>query len=340
MWRRRRLWITLLAVPLLLVAADTVYWRIAERNLADGFAAWAAERQATGWHVAGGKPRSGGWPFAATLTIPGLTLDGGNADVTGGLSWTVERLVLRVSLLRPRILEALAEGNQRLRADGNPPMTYTAGQMRLVLPVGPKELPDFIDLAIDDVHVGDARLGSLKLHLDFDLAAQAGQAAVRFAVQAAAIVPPASARPLGEQVDSLSVDGALNGPLRPARTVTEQARAWRDAGGALVVRHLALTWGPLDLAASATLTLDDQLQWKGEGDARVRGYAEALDALAAHGAITRSAATAAKAILSLLATMPADGSAPTVDVPLTLRSRTLSMHEVPLLRLPELDWPQ
>ena len=77
----------------------------------------------------------------------------------------------------------------------------------------------------------------------------------------------------------------------------------------------------------------------GAASARVVGYAETLDSLAAHAAISRSAATAAKAVLSLLANSPDDGSPPDVEVPLTLRYRTLSMRQIPLVRLPEIEWP-
>ena len=108
------------------------------------------------------------------------------------------------------------------------------------------------------------------------------------------------------------------GRCRSGARLAEQAAAWRDGGGSLEIRHLALIWGPLDLTASATLALDDQLQPMGAGSARLVGYAETLDALAAHGAISRSAATAAKAVLSLLAHNPEDGSPPDVEVPLTL----------------------
>ena len=66
---------------------------------------------------------------------------------------------------------------------------------------------------------------------------------------------------------------------------------------------------------------------------------ETLDTLASHAAISRSAATATKAVLSLMAHNPEDGSPPDVEVPLTLQYRTLSMRQVPLVRLPELDWP-
>ena len=105
------------------------------------------------------------------------------------------------------------------------------------------------------------------------------------------------------------------------------------------VQNLVLNWGPLSLTGSATLALDDQLQPMGAGTSRVTGYAATLDALASGGALTRSAATAAKAVLSLMAGSPDNGATDDVDVPLTLQYRTLSMRQVPLLRLPEVDWP-
>jgi len=117
------------------------------------------------------------------------------------------------------------------------------------------------------------------------------------------------------------------------------AASWRASGGSLRIQDFQLLWGPLDFSASGTLALDENLQPEGEGNAHAVGYAETLDALATHAAISRSAATAAKAVLSLLASYPADGGAPSVDVPLTLKDRTLAMHQVPLLRLPQIDLP-
>jgi hypothetical protein len=131
----------------------------------------------------------------------------------------------------------------------------------------------------------------------------------------------------------------LNGPFQSAGNITSGAQAWRDGGGSLEVTHLAMGWGPLGLSSSATLALDDQLQPMGSGSARIVGYGEALDRLAAGGLLTRSAATAAKAVLSLLAGTGDGGEPSEVDVPLTLQYRTLSMRQVPLVRLPELDWP-
>ena len=345
MRRRRRLWVILLATPLILLAADTLYWWIAVSNLEHGFAAWQAERRAAGWSEQHATPTRGGWPLAATLVVPAMSLARGNPDSPGRQAWSAERLVLSVALARPGRLEIAAEGRQRLRLAGTAEVPLTADRLRLVLPLRAGPWPAFADLVADNLHAdtpigGDASVRSLRLHLDFSPEAQSGAPALEFSLKAEAISPPSGiVRPLGPRIANLEMDGALNGPVPVGRTLAEQAAAWRDGGGSLEVRHLALVWGPLDLTASATLALDDQLQPMGAGSARLVGYAETLDALAAHGAISRSAATATKAVLSLMAHSPDDGSPSDVEVPLTLQYRTLSMRQVPLVRLPELDWP-
>jgi hypothetical protein len=347
--RRRKLWIVLLAVPLLLAAADTLYWYVAVRSLENGFAGWLAERRALGWTATVGRTARGGWPLAATLTVRGVLLTGGEPDIPGGLSWRTERLILRTDLPRPGMLDVASEGMQRLRLADRPEFPYTADQLHLTLPLAAGGPPRSAAVAARNLRAGiptgsdataSVTVGVLDLRLDFKPTAQSGEAALGFALDASAIGLPATlARPLGPRVASLTLQGALDGPVLRTRAPRERAAAWRDGGGTLEVQHLAVNWGPLDLTAGATLTLDEQLEPMGTGSARIVGYAETLDALAAHGVISRSAATAAKAVLSLLAHTPEDGGPPDVEVPLTLQYRTLSMRQVPLLRLPEIDWP-
>ena len=168
---------------------------------------------------------------------------------------------------------------------------------------------------------------------------QAGPA-VSFVASAEAIALPNTVKwPLGSNISSMTVDGTLNGPIPRAPDMTAWAEAWRDGGGSLAISHLTMGWGPLGLTSSATLALDEQLQPMGSGSGRVIGYAPALDRLAAGGILTKSAATAAKAVLSLMAGAGDPDQPSAVDVPLTLQYRTLSMRQVPLVRLPELDWP-
>jgi hypothetical protein len=344
MSRRRKLWIILLAAPLVLLAADTLYWRIATRNLEAGFTAWANQRRATGWSEAHGTPVRGGWPLAATLTVPAISLAGGNSDIPGGLAWRADSLVLRVALPRPGLLRIAAKGTQRLRLAAKPEVSFTADRMDVEFPLQPSRVPPFLDVIVEHARGNtpgdDASVDSVRLHVDIRPEAQSGDPALAFALRAAAMtLPSGMAHPLGPHIASLTVDGALNGPVPLGRTPAERAAVWRDGGGSVEIRHLALMWGPLDLTGSATLALDEQLQPMGAASARVVGYAETLDSLAAHAAISRSAATAAKAVLSLLANSPGDGSPPDVEVPLTLQYRTLSMRQIPLVRLPDIEWP-
>ena len=344
MRRTRKLWLILLAVPLVLLVADTVYWRVVAGNLEHGFANWVALQKASGWTEENGPTSISGWPSAATLVIPALSLTRQGADTPTSFNWRAERVNVRIALARPTMLEITPEGQQQVRLAGNPLVTYTAGRLRLLMPLQSSNWPDFIDLIATNLRAetraGIASVRSLQLHLALHPEAHPGEPAAISSLHAADVgLPPGVVRPLGPNIAKLEMDVALNGPLPIGGTTAELATSWRDGGGSLEIQHLMLTWGPLDLTAGATVALDDQLQPMGAGTARIVGYAESLDTLAAHSMISRSAATAAKAVLSLLANAPDDGSRPDVEVPLTLQYRTLSMRQVPLLRLPELDWP-
>jgi len=111
MRRGLRWWIVLLAVPLVLLLADTLYWWIAVRNLERGYAAWEAYGRAAGWSVQHGAPVHGGWPLAATLAVPGLSLARGNSDAPERLAWSADRLLLRVELAWPRELGVAVDGH-------------------------------------------------------------------------------------------------------------------------------------------------------------------------------------------------------------------------------------
>jgi hypothetical protein len=150
---------------------------------------------------------------------------------------------------------------------------------------------------------------------------------------------PAARLPLGGSIASFALEGSLTGKLPDSGNVTRWAKVWRDGGGSVDVSHMSLAWGPLGVTASATLALDDQLQPMGSGSAKLVGYAETLDRLASTGVLTRSAAIAATAVLSLMAGTSDSDEPSSVEVPLTLQYRTLSIRQVPLVRLPELDWP-
>jgi hypothetical protein len=344
---RRSYWVTFVAIPVLLVAGETVYWRIAAERLRTGYQTWLAAQAAQGWDIGSGPLSVGGWPRSAALNVPNLTLRHSGPTVPGDLNVASAGVTLSVSLFDPGTLRLSLTGPTHVRAGDLPDVIVTGNTTSLSVPLQ-QDSPLSLALYGRDMRLEASTgawhvtVGLLNARAEFaaDPPADQSRPAATFAISSEAIALPSTYKwPLGPNISSLSTDGTLNGPLPGTRGVTSWAEAWRDGGGSLEIRHLAMGWGPLGLTGSATLALDDQLQPMGSGNGRIVGYAETLDRLAAGGALSKSAATAAKAVLSLMAGTTDTDDSPSVDVPLTLQYRTLSMRQVPLVRLPELDWP-
>ena len=130
----------------------------------------------------------------------------------------------------------------------------------------------------------------------------------------------------GQQVDELGLDVHLTRPPPPGALPVERARAWRDAGGRAVLSRLLLRWGPLDATGQGTLTLDERLQPRADATLIASGVAPALDALARNGTIPAGGATAAKAIIAILAA-PAPGAP--VRLPVQLADGVLTVAASP-----------
>jgi hypothetical protein len=346
---RRTYWVVMAAVPALLLTADVVYWRVASERLRGGLQDWIAARRAAGWEIEAGPAALGGWPRAAAVSLPSLHMRHTGSDVPGDLDWSSSGLALSVALYLPHDIDIRFSGPQHLRIGSAPDTVLTADTMGAVAPLR-QDGPGVFDLHANGLRVepaaGPWHVTAGLLDAQASLSPASGgdpgqaQQSVTFAVSMEAIALPAGFKwALGRNISSLSTEGTLNGPFPPAGEIAAWARAWRDGGGSLEISHLTIGWGPLGLTSSATLALDDQLQPMGSGSARVVGYADSLDRLAAAGMLTKSAAIAAKAVLSLMAGTGDTDEPTAVDVPLTLQYRTLSMRQVPLVRLPELDWP-
>lgn len=349
-WRamRRWLWMIPLALLLAVVIADTAVWYVVVQQMRNGLDAWVAARRADGWTVSATAPEAGGWPIAATLTLRDLELRGGNADIPHGLSWRADRVELRLSPDDSKTLHIAAAGLQDIRIGDSPTIAYSADRLELLVPL--QAPPDAQPLGLHGtalrahVPVADATdmltIASLDMDAVVDPTAGRGQSLLSITARAQTIdLPPRADWPLGPDIRALRIAATLQGPASDAPQLAARAAAWRDGGGALELQHVEAEWGPLALDGKGTLTLDPQLQPTGAATADVIGYAATLDALAQHGVLSNSAAVAAKAVLSLLAVAPKDGGPSEVEVPFSLQNDTLSMHQVPLMRLPELDWP-
>lgn len=344
----RRFGYGLIALLVLLVAADVAYWNWAANRMRDGIRTWIADRTAEGWHIKTGPMTIGGWPNTVVAHLPDVVMTHDPAHQPGAFPAPVRfdsgAVSLLVSLFQPTTLTLTLQGEQRIEIADAPPLLVAGDALDARLPLTSPSVRE-ITFSGRGVRVGPAaktwlaRIGTIDGRVGL-ADTEAGAAAIDFTSSANTIDLPAGPKyPLGPSITHLSVGGTLNGPFPPGGALAASASAWRDGGGSLEVKEAVLDWGPLHLTSTATLALDDQLQPMGSGSAKVSGYQEALDRLAASGVLTKSAATVAKAMLSLLAGTGTGDSPSEVEVPLTLQYRTLSMRQVPLVRLPELDWP-
>jgi hypothetical protein len=327
-------------------AGWSIYWFIVARNLRDGVARWQASLPAQGWRLDTHDMAFGGWPLRSALTARDVSLSRASAmspgATPGGIGVASATVIVSIDLFQPN----------RLRIDF-PDALHVSFHKQPGITVSGKELAAELPLrAVSPVvHVGgaDVRLGLApgdgiiagSLMSDTEVT----QGLARFGITAANVTLPGGVTwALGSHVRSFAVSGTVNGLAALAGTPMAAAAAWRDGGGAVDVSQYKLGWDTLDLTGAGTLRLDDKLQPVGNGTAHVVGYAQTLDRLAATGMLSNSAALAAKAMLTVLS----DGKIQTdkkqsgedggVDIPISLRNRILSAHQIPLVQTPEVDW--
>jgi hypothetical protein len=344
---RNRL-IALAAVAVLLPSLDWAACAILRHRMRTEYAAWTAAITSQGWTVHADKLREDGFPTGATLTIKNLDLAGGRAMLPGGLDWRASRVVLSLGLLHFWRLDVEPQGEQTIRVAGAKAVVFSADSLTASVPLG-RGRADSIDLTADGLSAGmlasrqrqDVHIDHLALLLRADRGG-AARIAAEARIDASGIALPDNGRwPLGATVRNAAATIELASPALSGVAAAEQARAWRDWGGALTIQALSLRWGPLDLHAQAKLDLDDRLQPAGAGTATVQGWAQTVDALAAGGSLPNGMADTVKMVMGLMARTPADAAndgQATLSLPFTLKDSTLSVGKIPLIRLHSVDW--
>jgi len=317
---RRLLGVSLAAACLVL--ADTAAWLWVCSRLQAGVAQAVGQLAAAGWTARSGLPVREGWPFAARLDFPGVSVVGDPAVIPGGLLWTAEHVTVGLSLAHPTLLKAAVTGAQVLQADAQPPVPLRARSETLEAGLSGEPSPV---LSIAEL-AADLPAGAVSV----------GAGTIRFAPEGVLLDVQELGLPglAGTTIDRLRLQGGIApmpaGPLSAAR-----AQAWRDAGGTLTLDEAALTWGPLQATGHAEIKLDAQLQPVASGTVDAAGLPAAIDALTRSGALPARTALAAKAVLALLAA-PSPGAP--VSLPVQLQNRVLSVARFPLLRLPVVGW--
>ena len=148
------------------------------------------------------------------------------------------------------------------------------------------------------------------------------------------VLPPELAGTLGPKLGLIRAEILLS---QPEPNDIDQLAAWRDAGGIIDVSHLDVKWGPVDLRSTGTLTLDREMRPLAALVAEVRGYGEAIDALAKSGQMHKGVARNLRLGMQLLAKPGTDGQ-PVLSVPITAQDGMLFIGPLRIMMLNPLPW--
>lgn len=317
--RRRRIAPRILVAILLLLLVDTAVWAFVCQRIETGLREAAAAAPQQGWTIAAETLRWGGWPLAAAVDLTGVSAE---AAVPAGLLWRAERARIQIAWLHPTTLTIPIAGAQSIAAEGIPAIPLHA-QSTIIR-------ADLTGSAPVQATIGNLQAtapgGTLTL-------AQAELAFPPNGITAdlSGLAPPGVSPPIG----SIRLHVAIDPPLPISDTPETAAQAWRQAGGRITVADAVLRWAALDATGRLSLTLDEHLQPQAEGTIDAAGLPAWLDDLVQTGTLAPAQATAAKAVIALLAG-PAGGKR--VALPVTLQDGVLRLARFPLFRFPPLAW--
>jgi hypothetical protein len=320
----RRAGLVAITVLALLLIADTAAWFWTTGRMITEWAAWQTQAAVQGLRIQSGAPVRGGWPFTADITLAAVAVDNGLAG------WRADAVTLGISPLHPLSLAVAVEGRQSLRLDGLPPIDITARGLTAAVPLDNPQHIAFEGHSITAALAG----GALEVSV---LAGRLDPAGLEIA--ASHLTIPAAGLPFGGAIDRFTARLHVTVPLPLPGAVPFEpsalAAAWMKAGGKIVLDDASVLWGPLDAQGRFTAGLDSALQPTATGSLHMSGYHAAIDALVRAGTIGRNAARVTTTVLDMMAT---SSDPAIVDVPLTLKSGSLAMGAIPLLRIPSMTW--
>ncbi len=331
--KRRAIAAAICGVLLVLFGAGyTAYWRYAASKLEAGLVAWAEARRAEGDAVKWDTATVGGFPLAFRIALDHAALARGNPEI---YDVAVPRIIAEA---RPWNLYAWHLSAPQ-GAGGTAqayPQVVTASSLSGDIFLG--AATDRIVLVARDVSAGGATLAEI----DADLTAprQAPQShrdlGLAAIIQLRHLTIPEPIRPLGDTIDSVTLDARAMGGL-PQGDLVQALKAWRDDGGTIEIEHAELHWGALALEASGTLALDDDMQPLGAMSASIVDHDALIDASVAGGLLQPKAAGLVKIVLDILARPGPDGHS-RLTAPITLQDQKILIGGLEVAHVPRAEW--
>lgn len=333
----------ILAALLLAIAGYTAFWFHLKSRVEQGLNDWAAEQRLKGWEVAYGPPTFSGYPYRIQVHLKDVSLAAGGTHNMRAVRLTSIKAITHPWTLRHIMLqpEGTTEFHLVTGTDGFK-LTGTATQQRASLILerdgrvqrfSYEALKPAVDLAASRLSgPGTARAEKLELHSRDNRATSGAPTVADLAVtiDQLSVTGIDAGPPFGSTVTRLELDLGATGPVD-----APSVALWRDAGGTVELRRLALRWGPFDASATGTLALDKQMRPIGALTAEAKGWEAVIDRLAEVRLIARGQARGLKIGLGLLA-QPAPDGGKLLKAPITAQDGRLFLGPVMLADLPAL----
>jgi hypothetical protein len=344
---RRRIPFVLFALFLAGVAAVTGLWFVGAEMVREQITSFGRDLAAEGGAFTTSSLRITGFPFSFTAHATDIRMSGRNRR--GLWHWQAARGSARLSPWRVDDVSFDLAGAHRLR--------FHAGPVPLNLEITAKTAPGVFSRGTADsprrvtlrptamaVHAPakDWRLrldsAEIKLYRQWQRPSTDRDALSGLSLSIQGMeLPDGDGAILGRKVEKFSAAFQVKGEP-PLPLDRGRLRRWHNAGGALEVKELGLTWGPTRIDATGTVTLNDALQPEASFTAHVVGYDEAVDALVKTGAVRAQAAEGLKLMLAMMARQSSPDRAREIRMPMSIQDRAIYIGPARLARMPRIRW--
>ena len=343
---------------LILAAAYSWYWFLMADRIVLGIEEWAAKRRAEGFAVEYTGLAVNGFPLRMQPEAHNLRLASPGAEPAW--EWRTSHLIANVLPynLNHIVLTLQQPQDFTLRLDGEEAQRYrlTSANTRASLILSHGKIARAAMEILEGVLSG-GRLTAGPLALEH------GQVHARLDMPADETPDPRSPEPpklmelsldlenlsyegflkpvLGAELSRLDFRGVIEGDALP-RSGVAGVRDWRDAGGIVQIAAFEIGWGPLNLSATGTVTLDKQDRLLGSMIAKLRGHEALIQSMQDAGELKPDEARGARlalGVIAMAAGATAGNSSGSQDhqgefsLPLTLQDGEMLLGPVRLAKL-------
>ncbi|HYD29272.1 MAG TPA: DUF2125 domain-containing protein [Azospirillaceae bacterium] len=333
----------LLGLPALAALAYGLWWWQAANTLDRQIQAWIEGERSRGASVEVGALTVSGFPLWVRAEATAITYR--RAD---GLTWQGSSLMGQARPWRITDIALELPGPHALRLPAQNSMPVEAhfrdGRGQVAMTLG--GTPTDARLTLDEVALngppgtGTVTMDALDVTASQPPTPPADHTAAGFTVALearGARLPVPAEFGLGTAVERLTLAGRVMGA--PPKALDSAAlAAWTAAGGVLNLDNLDVVWGPLALATSGTLAMDEELQPEGAFTAEVRGPFALIDALVNAGQIKAKDAGMAKTAVSLFSGTKPGATPEKAAFPLTIQNHAVWVGPLKLAPMPRLSW--